>query len=221
MVNDGTRNKRSVWSVSTQPYAGAHFAVMPMALVEPCILAGSRAAGTRCDCNAVIATPTGMGTIDDPSLTTGRAGMNRPRRLGEGTRLITRREQRGHAEQIKLSPHRAQMQAEAGKAFAHYMRTDESGARPLPPALLDAWTQREWLVDVAPCSHPDMPADTVLDPFCGSGTVGVVALRNQRKFIGIELNAEYADLADRRIYEDGPLFNEVLLEPLTPYAPSA
>jgi DNA modification methylase len=96
-VNPDGRNKRSVWTITTKPYSGAHFAVMPMALVEPCILAGSE-------------------------------------------RL-----------------------------------------------------------------------DTVLDPFCGSGTVGVVALRNDRKFIGIELNKEYADLADRRIYEDGPLFNEVVI----------
>ena len=36
------RNKRSVWTVSTVPYAGAHFATMPEKLVEPCILAGSR-----------------------------------------------------------------------------------------------------------------------------------------------------------------------------------
>lgn len=36
------RNKRSVWSITTQPYAAAHFATMPPALVEPCILAGSR-----------------------------------------------------------------------------------------------------------------------------------------------------------------------------------
>ncbi len=36
------RNRRSVWTVPTQPYAGAHFATMPEALVEPCILAGSR-----------------------------------------------------------------------------------------------------------------------------------------------------------------------------------
>lgn len=35
-----TRNKRSVWTVSTRPYAGAHFATFPPALVEPCILAG-------------------------------------------------------------------------------------------------------------------------------------------------------------------------------------
>lgn len=36
------RNRRSVWSINTQPYKGAHFAVFPSALVEPCILAGSR-----------------------------------------------------------------------------------------------------------------------------------------------------------------------------------
>ncbi|WP_343718783.1 site-specific DNA-methyltransferase [Achromobacter dolens] len=36
------RNRRSVWTVATTPYSGAHFAVMPEALVEPCILAGSR-----------------------------------------------------------------------------------------------------------------------------------------------------------------------------------
>ena len=36
------RNKRSVWTVATQPYQGAHFAVFPKALIAPCILAGSR-----------------------------------------------------------------------------------------------------------------------------------------------------------------------------------
>ena len=37
-----TRNPRSVWTVSTQSYAGAHFATFPPRLIEPCILAGSR-----------------------------------------------------------------------------------------------------------------------------------------------------------------------------------
>jgi DNA modification methylase len=36
------RNKRDVWSVTTKPYAGSHFAVFPTDLIEPCILAGSR-----------------------------------------------------------------------------------------------------------------------------------------------------------------------------------
>lgn len=37
-----TRNRRSVWTVPTVPYSGAHFATFPPALIEPCILAGSR-----------------------------------------------------------------------------------------------------------------------------------------------------------------------------------
>jgi DNA modification methylase len=37
-----TRNRRSVWTIATQPYSGAHFATFPEALVEPCVLAGSR-----------------------------------------------------------------------------------------------------------------------------------------------------------------------------------
>lgn len=91
------RNKRSVWTIATKPYSGAHFAVMPADLVEPCILAGS-----------------------------------------------------------------------------------SSG-------------------------------DTVLDPFTGSGTVGMVALRHGREFVGIELNPQYAALAESRIYNDGPLLNEVVV----------
>jgi site-specific DNA-methyltransferase (cytosine-N4-specific) len=37
-----TRNKRSVWTVATQPYSDGHFATFPPKLIEPCILAGSR-----------------------------------------------------------------------------------------------------------------------------------------------------------------------------------
>lgn len=85
---DGTRNKRDVWTIPTKPFTGAHFAVMPEALVEPCILAGSR------------------------------------------------------------------------------------------------------------------PGDTVLDPFAGSGTVGVVAKRHVRRFIGCELNPEYASMAEGRIMNE-------------------
>ena len=63
----------------------------------------------------------------------------------------------------------------------------------------------EALVD--PCIRAGCPPDgTVLDPFAGSGTVGVVCHKLQRQFIGIELNPEYAAIARRRIGEVEGLF---------------
>jgi DNA modification methylase len=44
-----TRNKRSVWEVTTKPYSGAHFATFPPDLIKPCILAGCPAGGTVLD----------------------------------------------------------------------------------------------------------------------------------------------------------------------------
>ena len=45
------------------------------------------------------------------------------------------------------------------------------------------------------------PGGTVLDPFCGSGTTGVVAVREGRSFIGIEINQEYSEMSLSRIAE--------------------
>lgn len=46
---EGTRNKRSVWEVATQPFGEAHFATYPPALIEPCILAGCPKGGAVLD----------------------------------------------------------------------------------------------------------------------------------------------------------------------------
>lgn len=43
------RNRRSVWTVATKPFKGAHFATFPEALIEPCILAGCPVNGTVLD----------------------------------------------------------------------------------------------------------------------------------------------------------------------------
>lgn len=43
------------------------------------------------------------------------------------------------------------------------------------------------------------PGATILDPFCGSGSTGVAAFKNNFKFIGIEMNEEYVEIAKRRI----------------------
>jgi len=49
--------------------------------------------------------------------------------------------------------------------------------------------------------------DVILDPFLGSGTVGVVCLKLNRRVIGLELNDDYAKIARRRIGEDLPLWH--------------
>lgn len=82
-VASGQRNKRTVWTVGSQPFAGGHFAVYPPELIRPCILAGSR------------------------------------------------------------------------------------------------------------------PSDVVLDPFSGSGTTGMVANQEGRRYVGIDLNSDYLDLSLR------------------------
>jgi len=58
------------------------------------------------------------------------------------------------------------------------------------------------------CGHEDGSGYcVVIDPFAGAGTTGLVALRQERSFIGIELNPDYAEMARRRIRDDAPLLN--------------
>lgn len=65
----GTRNKRSVWTVATQPYKEAHFATFPPALIEPCVLAGCPVGGTVLDPFG------GSGTTGEVSENLGRASI--------------------------------------------------------------------------------------------------------------------------------------------------
>ncbi len=202
-----TRNVRTVWTISPQEYPDDdHYAAFPEEIPARCIKAGSRTAGKRCDCDVVINTPLGTGDEADPSRLIGGAGWNRPRNPDEGTRPITRREQRHYAAQLKVSPQRVIIQAMCGPAFAHYIRTDTAGARPLPPFILRALLGSSWLTPPTPCTCPAKPADVVLDPFCGRGTTGVVAERLGRDFIGIDLNPAHAEMARRNLANTLPLF---------------
>ncbi|MEA1071304.1 site-specific DNA-methyltransferase [Sphingomonas sp. LY160] len=80
--------------------------------------------------------------------------------------------------------------ATAGFSEAHFAT--------FPPAL------------VAPCIMAGCPVGgTVLDPFGGAGTTGLVADRLQRDSILIELNPDYAEMARSRIAGDGSLFADV------------
>jgi DNA modification methylase len=67
-----------------------------------------------------------------------------------------------------------------------------------PPALIE------------PCIKAGCPAGgVVLDPFGGAGTTGLVADRLNRDAILIELNPEYAAIAERRIRGDAGMFADV------------
>ena len=61
-----TRNRRSVWTVATRPYKGAHFATFPPALIEPCILAGSKPG------DVVLDPFNGSGTTGEAAILNGR-----------------------------------------------------------------------------------------------------------------------------------------------------
>ncbi len=50
--NGSGRNRRTVWTVATQPYSGAHFATFPAKLIEPCIFAGTSERGCCPECGA-------------------------------------------------------------------------------------------------------------------------------------------------------------------------
>jgi DNA modification methylase len=65
---------------------------------------------------------------------------------------------------------------------------------------------------VTPCVLAGCPAGgTVFDPFTGSGTTAVVALKNGRNYIGTELNPEYIKIAEARIKESVPQTLEEIL----------
>lgn len=65
---------------------------------------------------------------------------------------------------------------------------------------------------IQPCILAGCPeGGTVLDPFIGSGTTGMVARILNRNYVGIELNQEYKELAERRILQCENLFNQETL----------
>jgi len=66
---------------------------------------------------------------------------------------------------------------------------------------------------VEPCVLAGCPeSGTVLDPFTGSGTTGMVALQHHRNFIGIELNPAYAEMARKRIAAADPIGKQLRVE---------
>lgn len=172
-----TRNIRTVWTLGPEPFADAHFAVMPTKLVEPCVKAGTSERGRCTEC-------------------------------GESIRRVVER----ISGVAPLRCHGTNIQGPASRL--------NSGTAEQYHANRDRLITSGWGLS---CGHAGDPAPcVVLDPFSGAGTVGVVARRLGREFVGVELNPQYAAMAAKRIAHewreeprqaaglDGPLFAEML-----------
>jgi len=157
-TDSGSKNKRSVWTVTTKPYKGAHFATFPPDLIEPCILAGTSEKG----CCQICGSPWTRDVESErkptrPNLTSKVEGLP-----GE---VVGNRDPERHVTTTKT---------------VGWNPNCSCGA------------------DTIPC--------TVLDPLLGSGTTLAVGLNHGRNGIGIELNPEYAKLAEKRITDNQSLF---------------
>jgi len=155
-----SRNKRTVWTVSSESFAGSHFATFPTKLIAPCVLAGTSAKG----CCPACGSPW--------------------RRLVESDRVPTRP---GCNSKVTARPDgdpRSLHQGVVGNRdpLRHVSTTKTVGWEP-----------------TCGCGREDRVPCVVFDPFTGSGTTGVVATGAGRRFVGTELNPEYAAMAERRI----------------------
>jgi|9_EtaG_2_1085328.scaffolds.fasta_scaffold03939_14 DNA modification methylase len=154
------RNKRSVWTVTTKPFKGAHFATFPMDLIEPCVLAG-------CPEKACVA-----------------CGKPYERVIQKQKSLKVERNKRSGTDDRKI-----------GGVLDKYNREN-------PPIDLGLEKQCN-------CETNETKSGTVLDPFGGSGTTGIVASNHNRKAVLIELNTEYIEIARQRIQDQGGLFTDL------------
>jgi len=158
-ITGNFRNKRSVWTITTKPYSGAHFAVMPMDLVEPCIKAGTSEKGCCPTCG------------------------NPWERVVNSIRVMR------HELPNDDPNYRPARYARKSNGTDDYAN---GGAQAFSKTTTTGW------IPTCTCGGDPVPC-TVLDPFSGSGTVGVVSTKLSRNYVGIELNPEYLALSEQRL----------------------
>jgi DNA modification methylase len=168
------KNKRSVWAVNPKPYSGAHFAVWPPALVQPMIRAGTSEYGVCKDCGAPWARVL--------------ASQDQGNAFGAGGGA---KAEQSEAERLAGGVGRMDggRRAVAGSTF-----NNNPNLRPPPPATL-GWEP------TCMCSARAVTRATVLDPFSGSATTGMVATQEGRSYVGIDLNEDYLELAKARVQD--------------------
>lgn len=175
-----TRNIRTVWSLVSQSFKGAHFATFPITIPERAIKAGTSERGCCCSCGAPwkrilskVRTPTRPG-----SNTKLPAGWNTSAGAHD---TIVGRYKHDIASETGATPHRP---TEFGNRDPqrHVTKVETVGWEP-----------------TCKCDKGEPVPCTVLDPFSGSGTAGQVATSLGRYYIGCELNRDYAEMSRERI----------------------
>ncbi len=163
------RNKRNVWAIASQPYAGAHFAVMPSKLIEPCIQAGSAfQACERC------------GMPWKPIIVKG------PKAPEPEDRSPHKRLEPGQASSLSHGNIGFRASRLSGQELAEWQALHPDRCDGYQPSCTCSETK-----GTGRC--------VVLDPFAGSGTTLAVAKQFGRDYLGIELNPEYISLAHDRL----------------------
>lgn len=178
------KNKRSVWTVNAKGYKGAHFAVYPEDLIVPCVLAGTSKHGCCSNCGAPYEQV--VNHSGNPAGILGHKGIpNTSNTIGSS--------------------------AKNGKPIVH----TENGVRLKkghnPTQYSKSEPTDEW-IPTCTCENASVVPCVVFDPFTGSGTTAVVALKNGRNYIGTELNPEYVQIAEERIKEAVPQTLEEIFE---------
>jgi DNA modification methylase len=185
-----TRNKRSVWTIATQPNPFAHFAMMPEKVAEPCVLAGTSEKGVCPSCGA-------PWVRQSERVDQGYDGS----RYGERAVVATGGAKTGGTARSTLGSSNGKL---TGKS-------ETMGWRPSCRCSVSHGVMPTGKQGAAPPTNeppPPIPA-TVLDPFLGAGTTALVADRLGRNAIGIELSPEYAEMARRRLEADAGMFAQV------------
>ena len=193
----GGGNLRNVWKLPpSKGFKGAHFATFPPELVEPCILAGTSQYGVCRSCGAPYVRETTRTGIDLSRPQTQRA-MEIARESGltdehlqavaacgitdVGKAAVVQTGTGRNRDELKM------LAAEAKEVLGGYYREF---------TMLRPQTQG-WRA-TCECCMPTTTA-TVLDPFAGAGTVGLVAQKLGRDSTLIEISPKYAAMAAERI----------------------
>ena len=197
-----TRNRRSVWTISTKPYSEAHFATFPEDLVQPCIAAGTsergcckecgapwervveKSVGTSKECPKTQAAHEARGGIGKLNGTVGKSGSGRID---------------GYSETIGWIPTCNHYDTLYRTEFPKATSARKAHQRDISGNWFERVRQRLGK------DHWEVKPATVLDSFSGSGTTVAVAHKMGRHGVGIELNAEYIALAERRMVKAGLL----------------